>query len=319
MFKRREEMLKAKDLALQESLIKFNKFLQENDSKRNRAIKKMQDESRQKTLKEQEIERLMAEVERQKEKRGQMQEEVKKMSQYQSFLDEVLEAEEEYPEIIDLLSRFETLHAANADLIQRQDLAGRENEEERHHLQAFIREKTDEILGQNNEIAELQKVTEATAAEVLETQEVSDRAMQTVAERTLQLGQVIMACENIYARCVVNSNVVRKEPKPDAVVDETEVIVEKLGLIQDYITDLQSISRNWRPVPPVAVSTSGMSGSGSCSGASPTNYTAERANAASNSYGQKSAVGERPSARETRVAHASMSRHSVSTGSEVGN
>ena len=92
-------MLKAKDLALQESLIKFNKFLQENDSKRNRAVKKMLDESRQKTLKEHEIERLLAEVERQKEKRGQMEEEVKKMSQYQAYLDEVLEAEEEYPEV----------------------------------------------------------------------------------------------------------------------------------------------------------------------------------------------------------------------------
>ena len=72
------------------------------------------------------------------------------MSQYQAFLDEVLEAEEEYPEIVDLLSRYETLHAANADLIQRQDLAGKENEEERHYLQSYIREKTDEILGQNN-------------------------------------------------------------------------------------------------------------------------------------------------------------------------
>ena len=42
-FQRREEMLKKKDLELQESLIKFNKFLQENDSKRNRAEKKQLD------------------------------------------------------------------------------------------------------------------------------------------------------------------------------------------------------------------------------------------------------------------------------------
>lgn len=313
-FKRREEMLKAKDLALQESLIKFNKFLQENDSKRNRAVKKMLDESRQKTLKEHEIERLLAEVERQKEKRGQMEEEVKKMSQYQAYLDEVLEAEEEYPEIVDLLSRYETLHAANDDLIQRQDLAARENEEERHSLQTFIREKSDEILAQNNEIAELQKDTEAAAAEVLETQEVSERAMQTVAERTLQLGQVIMACENIYARCVVNSNVVRKEPKSDAVVDETEVIVEKLGLIQDYITDLQSITRNWKPTAPPTPAVGGPTGN-----TSPTTNPADRAGAAGNSSTSPPKGGERSSMRESRAGHGSVSRHSVSTGSEAGN
>jgi hypothetical protein len=37
IFKRREEALKKKDLELQESLIRFSKFLQENDSKRARA------------------------------------------------------------------------------------------------------------------------------------------------------------------------------------------------------------------------------------------------------------------------------------------
>jgi hypothetical protein len=40
-FKRREETLKKKDLDLQESLIRFSKFLQENDSKRTRAEKKV--------------------------------------------------------------------------------------------------------------------------------------------------------------------------------------------------------------------------------------------------------------------------------------
>ena len=36
--------MRKKDLDLQESLIKFNKFLQENDSKRARAQKKASDE-----------------------------------------------------------------------------------------------------------------------------------------------------------------------------------------------------------------------------------------------------------------------------------
>ena len=46
-FRRREEGLRQKDLELQESLIKFNKFLQENESKRNRAEKRTRDENRQ--------------------------------------------------------------------------------------------------------------------------------------------------------------------------------------------------------------------------------------------------------------------------------
>ena len=189
-FKRREEMLKQKDLALQESLIKFNKFLQENDSKRNRAEKKRVDEAKQKQGKEAEIVKLLVEVERQKEKRAQMEAEVHKMSQYQAYLEGVLEVEEEYPEIVDLLSRYETLDAAHEDLVQRQHLAGRENEEERHNLQTFIRERTDEILGYNNKIAELQQQSEKTSESAIEKQDEADRQMAVVAERTLQLGQV---------------------------------------------------------------------------------------------------------------------------------
>ena len=72
-FKRREEMLKNKDRELQESLIKFNKFLQDNDSKRSRAEKKEKEEIKQRVHKEQEIVKLLEEVHRQKTKQERMQ------------------------------------------------------------------------------------------------------------------------------------------------------------------------------------------------------------------------------------------------------
>ena len=50
-FRRREEGLRRRDLELQESLIKFNKFLQENESKRNRALKRITDEKKQREQK----------------------------------------------------------------------------------------------------------------------------------------------------------------------------------------------------------------------------------------------------------------------------
>ena len=59
MFKRREEGLKKKDLELQESLIRFSKFLQENDAKRMHALKKALDEKKTREEKEREIEQLV--------------------------------------------------------------------------------------------------------------------------------------------------------------------------------------------------------------------------------------------------------------------
>ena len=263
-FKRREEMLKQKDLELQESLIKFNKFLQENDSKRTRAQKKQVDESRQRAEKEREIVRLQEVVAEHKIIRGQMEEEVKKMSQYQAYLDEVLEVEEEHSEIAELLGRYETLYAAHADLIERQEAAARENEEEQRLLYTFIREKTDEILGYNNLIAELQQAAEKRREEAQEQEEDGERQMSTVAERTLQLGQVLMACDNIYARCAKESTITRKTPKAASEGKEAEigVIVEKLGLIRDYITDLQDITVRLARKAPATPKGDGATGAG---------------------------------------------------------
>jgi hypothetical protein len=58
-FRQREEALKRRDLDLQESLIRFSKFLQENDSKRTRAEKRAADEVRARQAKEVEIGKLV--------------------------------------------------------------------------------------------------------------------------------------------------------------------------------------------------------------------------------------------------------------------
>jgi len=55
LFKRREEQLRKQDLELQQQLIRFNKFLQENDSKTARAEKKATEEIKLREAKEKEI------------------------------------------------------------------------------------------------------------------------------------------------------------------------------------------------------------------------------------------------------------------------
>ena len=117
-------MLKKKDLELQESLIKFNKFLQENDSKRSRAEKKEKEEIKQRLVKEQEITKLHEALKTQKEQRRLMTLELDKMMKYQYFLESVLDATEEFPEIADLLSRYDT-HALRVRSHAHQDLGPR--------------------------------------------------------------------------------------------------------------------------------------------------------------------------------------------------
>ena len=161
-------------------------------------------------------------------------------------------------------------------------------------------------------IADMQKSVERQTEEVLEKQDDAEKQMQTVAESTLQLGQVMMACENIYQRCMTKSHVARKEPKSSE-KDDIQVIIEKLGFIKDYVTDLQAISRLAKPV-----STPKADAAGSPSANPADAKAAAAAGSATPSKVHTSQAGGdnmRPSARESRHGHGVSARVSVSSRS----
>jgi hypothetical protein len=72
----------------------------------------------------------------------------------------VLESADEYQEIQDLLLRHATLQATNDDLRAHQQHSAAEAEEIRVALQAFTKQKMDEILNLNNKLSQLKKQLE---------------------------------------------------------------------------------------------------------------------------------------------------------------
>ncbi len=84
VFRQREEALKRRDLELQDSLLRFTKFLQENDAKRARACKRAAEEARLRAEKEAEIARLHAEAAHCAAQREEMQATLAKISRWGS-------------------------------------------------------------------------------------------------------------------------------------------------------------------------------------------------------------------------------------------
>jgi hypothetical protein len=78
-FRQREEALKRRDLELQESLLRFTRFLQENDAKRAKAARRAADEARLRGEREAEIAVLHAEAEACRAQRDGMQAALQKM------------------------------------------------------------------------------------------------------------------------------------------------------------------------------------------------------------------------------------------------
>ena len=117
-FKDREETLKRKDLDLQESLIRFSKFLQENDGKRTRAQRKAQDEIKIRTQKEAEIDRLATELDGLRTSSETTEAAAGRQSRYATYLESVVDLGEGYQEINDVMLRHATLAATNRDLLE---------------------------------------------------------------------------------------------------------------------------------------------------------------------------------------------------------
>lgn len=237
VFKRREEGLKKKDLELQESLIRFSKFLQENDSKKTRAEKKAADEIKLRLQKEGEIEGLQSQLAELTQFKLQTYDVVEKNLRYQKYLEMVLDQADEYHEITDLLMRYLTLEATNNDLREHARACADKNEQTREDLQRYTKMKTDEILNLNNKISRLKKDLEGRERNVLNEASKRDYALQTASQKTLEHGQVVMSSDNIFQRCRARSNVNH--------VAHTNPL-DQLTVIGEFMADLGGIVRMWK-------------------------------------------------------------------------
>lgn len=237
VFKRREEALKLKDLELQESLIRFSKFLQENDSKRARAEKKASDEIKSRLQKQKEIEVLVDVLEELKEEKERVHEVLEKNMRYQNYLENVLEVADEYQEVPDLLLRHATLLATNQDLKEHQAKCAELAEKVRSELAIYVKSKTDEILTMNNEVALLKNELENYKSEAMVQQSKKDNGLQVASQKTLEYGQVVLSTDNVFNRCRGRSKIAYPpESNP----------LQQLDVIGNYVSDLAAIVKQAR-------------------------------------------------------------------------
>ncbi|KAG9354459.1 hypothetical protein JZ751_001169, partial [Albula glossodonta] len=141
---------------LKKSMLKFDTFLKENDSKCNRAKKKAIIDREVVRQKELEIERLEKDIITLQARKEVLLEKVKRKAIYWEFLDKVIKRSKKFEEIRELLGRIDTL------LVTREQLLQKDNEEQEHgealrlHLRKFVEEQGNLVLQRNNQLSALQ-------------------------------------------------------------------------------------------------------------------------------------------------------------------
>lgn len=254
-FRRREDGLRRKDLELQDSLIKFNKFLQENESKRNRALKRATEERKQRELKEQEIERLEAQLRSKLKEETILKEELEKNLKYQDYLDNVVQTMSKFfPEIPDILNRFKTLRDANSYLIEKHshDEAAFDNTQK--DFGGYKKSKENQVLNDGNTIAERQVLLEQGESRANRVQEDVDKQNMDASQKGLELGQILASVSNILERADQSFRIRHNKPPVERSLDNSSDMkivekylraVSKLDEVEMFMVDYRDIIQHY--------------------------------------------------------------------------
>jgi len=239
----RREELERKEYQLKESLLRFDKFLKENDSKRARALKKAADERDASSFKDKEIEKLIEETDILVQKKNKMQKKLERYSKFQKYLDKVLEVAEEFHEIREITARYDTLIATHNDLLANENRNQDAIEQEKARLNRFIEDKNNEVLNYNNQLAQLQTELEKTQSKAVKWESTWTHIQNTAAKKTLLLGRIKMATHNLFM--LVNKHTRQTQP--------IESTTEQLNKIQTFIQDLTQITNEIKRSETVAM------------------------------------------------------------------
>ncbi|XP_070572842.1 coiled-coil domain-containing protein 42 homolog [Ptychodera flava] len=247
----RREELERKEYQLKESLLKFDKFLKENDSKKARAVKKAHDERDLKKSKDKEIFRLLEEKKELEQARDKLAKKLFKHTIFHKYLEKVLETADEFHEIREIIARYDTLVATHEDLIEKDHENQEAVEAERTRLHKFTEDKNNEILNYNNQLANLQTRLDRAQSEAVKWESVWTHIKNTAAKKTLLLGRIKMATHNLFM-------LVNRHLKQQQLVEDT---TEQLSKIQVFIMDLTQITQEIKRAETLGTSVGGGSSS----------------------------------------------------------
>ncbi|XP_069038114.1 coiled-coil domain-containing protein 42 homolog isoform X1 [Lepisosteus oculatus] len=231
----RREELGQKEEMLKEALLKFDKFLKENDSKQSRAVRKARAERNMARQKDREIKQLSQEIAALQAWRERLEGKVKENAIYWAYLVSATDKSEKFQEIRELIGRFDTMLSTREQLLQRESEGQGRLEEEKQRLRRFVKERSDLILQHNNQLAALQTQLDQARALALKWESKWNHIQATAAKKTLLLGQIKVVILNLFQ--MVNKHT---QQDSDVSIEDPEGQLDRIQLFTQDLSDILS-------------------------------------------------------------------------------
>ncbi|XP_026154335.1 uncharacterized protein CCDC197 [Mastacembelus armatus] len=226
-----------------ERAAKFEKFVAENEAKRQREMKKCEATQEQNILKQTEIEELTDQLKQLQTRQQVLKEKVAKYKIYEDVLKKTLDyLPSTYLDsgseslVMPIIRRHETLSITNQELLQRLGHLEDEVEQNQQHLQTMKQEHSIKKLMAHKELSELQRELE-TLKEENKQAEINLLMEQGLSrEKAEEVGQMLMAINNLAEQCY----------QPEYGPFENMNVLTKMDMVKEYILDKADTERRAR-------------------------------------------------------------------------
>jgi hypothetical protein len=235
----------SKQAKMRDQVLKFEKFIQENDAKRLRAETKAKAERKLFMEKVDEINILSSQIDELNRTELELKADLHRRSYYREYLESVVETSDmAYEEIADVLNRHNVLTKANAELADMAENQDAITDEFRRKLNQATTEAQNVELTSNSLLQRRQKDLELMIEKTKKVESEKNVGLEKVKSVQQEWGGVETAIKNIFNRCV---STMRNQPlfPPKADAPILEVLQYDLEVIGQRIEDLIDITRDF--------------------------------------------------------------------------
>ncbi|KAK5667630.1 hypothetical protein QVD99_005746 [Batrachochytrium dendrobatidis] len=210
----KQEELKTKQKQIRDRVTKFEKFLKENDAKRQRANVKSINEKKLRESKEVELGLLQRQLQDEQSKGAQILKLINRHKTYERYLQSIVDSlppdylDVNEPHINDIIMRHKTLVETNDDLKSVVQCNQDEVEKLQAKLAGLIKDKNDLILVYNSKLGTQQKYLDKIKQNSAYLEQRIEERDNSSKERMRIISETKLAIDDLYDRIAVRSRVV---------------------------------------------------------------------------------------------------------------
>ncbi|OCT68269.1 coiled-coil domain-containing protein 42 homolog [Xenopus laevis] len=236
----RKEEFSQKQSEYTEKATNFEKFLQDSDVRRRRAILKYQTESKQNELRDIEINKLVKLLEEKKIRQQKLHEKVKKLKLFEEFLLRTVDiVPENYLEygvdspVKAIIRRYETLSLTNESLVNNLTVLADEQENKQHELENLQQQHDTVKLMMTSELSQLHMDYDRLLEKNKQLELKFNLDKGQFRNQSVEFASLLLSITNLAEQCHL---------KHFGSIDEAEFL-QKLEMIKEFILEKSQVER----------------------------------------------------------------------------